>query len=104
MEDHQTFEQDCLQLLREQTEGRTVNRRGFLSALAILGIAPELFRLTPAYAQSQEIVVVNFGGHPATAITKAWAAPFNKTASGKAVVDGSGPSSAKMKAMVDSGK
>ena len=38
------------------------------------------------------------------AMTKAWADPFNKTSAVKAVVDGSGPSSAKMKAMVESGK
>ena len=101
---HQTFEQDCLTLLREQLEGRTVNRRAFLSALAILGVAPELFRLTPAHAQSKEIVVVNFGGDAVPAMTKAWAEPFNKTSAIKAVVDGSGPSSAKMKAMVESGK
>src|SRR4051794_29165539 len=104
MHDHQTFEQDCLQLLREQTEGRTVNRRGFLSALAILGISPGLFRLTPAHAQSKEIVVVNFGGDAVGAMTKAWADPFNKSSNVKAVIDGSGPTSTKMKAMVESGK
>ena len=104
METNQSFEQDCLQLLREQTEGRTVNRRGFLSALALLGIAPGLFRLTPAYGQSKEMVVVNFGGDAVTAMTKAWAEPFNKTSNIKAVIDGSGPTSAKIKAMVESGK
>ena len=96
----QTFEQDCIELLREQTDGRTFDRRAFLSALAILGVAPELFRLTPAHAQSKEIVVVNFGGDAVPAMTRAWADPFNKTSAVKAVVDGSGPSSAKMKAMV----
>ena len=59
MQEHQTFQQDCLDLLRGETEGRTVDRRGFLSALAILGISPALFRLTPARAQTKEIVVVN---------------------------------------------
>jgi putative spermidine/putrescine transport system substrate-binding protein len=104
MHDHQTFQQDCLALLREQVEGRAFNRRAFLSALAILGLSPALFRLTPAHAQSKEIVVVNFGGDAVPAMTKAWADPFNKTSAVKAVVDGSGPSSAKMKAMVESGK
>jgi hypothetical protein len=46
MQSHQTFEQDCMELLRTQTEGRTFDRRAFLSALAILGVAPELFRLS----------------------------------------------------------
>jgi putative spermidine/putrescine transport system substrate-binding protein len=100
----QTFQEDCLDLLRQQTEGHLVNRRGFLSTLAVLGVSPALFRLTPAHAQSREIVVVNYGGDAVTAMTQAWADPFNKTATVKAVVDGAGPSSAKMKAMVDSGK
>lgn len=104
MEEHQTFQQDCLQLLRQQAEGRIVDRRRFLSALAILGVAPEVFRFTPAHAQSTEIVVVNFGGDAVTAMTKAWAEPFNKTSNVKAIIDGSGPTSAKMKAMVESGK
>ena len=41
----QTFQEDCLDLLRQQTEGRTVNRRAFLSTLAVLGVSPALFRL-----------------------------------------------------------
>ena len=100
----QTFQEDCLDLLREQTEGRRVDRRSFLSTLAVLGVSPALFRLTPAHAQARELVVVNFGGDAVTAMTKAWADPYNKNATLKAVIDGSGPSSAKMKAMVESGK
>ncbi len=100
----QSFQEDCLELLREKTEGQLVNRRAFLSTLAVLGVSPALFRLTPAQAQPRELVVVNFGGDAVTAMTKAWADPYNKTATLKAVIDGSGPSSAKMKAMVESGK
>lgn len=100
----QTFQEDCLDLLRQQTEGRLVNRRSFLATLAVLGVSPALFKLTPAHAQVKEIVVVNYGGDAVTAMNQAWAEPFNKTAAIKAVIDGAGPSSAKMKAMVDSGK
>jgi putative spermidine/putrescine transport system substrate-binding protein len=100
----QTFQEDCLDLLRQQTEGRTVSRRSFLSTLAVLGVSPALFKLTPAHAQAREIVVVNWGGDAVAAMTKAWAEPFNKTSALKALVDGSGPSSAKIKAMVESGK
>jgi putative spermidine/putrescine transport system substrate-binding protein len=100
----QTFPEDCLDLLRQQTEGRVVNRRSFLSTLAVLGVSPALFRLTPANAQARELVVVNYGGDAVSAMTKAWADPYNKTATLKAIVDGSGPNSAKMKAMVESGK
>lgn len=100
----QTFQEDCIDLLRERTEGRPVHRRSFLSALAVLGVSPALFRLTPAHAQAKEIVVVNFGGDAVPAMTKAWADPFNKTSAIKAVIDGAVPTSAKMKAMVESGK
>ena len=100
----QTFQEDCVELLRERTEGRTVNRRAFLSTLAALGVSPALFRLTPAHAQAREIVVVNFGGDAVPAMQKAWADPFNKTSRIKAVIDGAVPTSAKMKAMVESGK
>ena len=104
MDQIQTFQEDCLDLLREQIDGRPVDRRRFLGVLAILGISPALFRLTPAYAQAREIVVANFGGDAVTAMTQAWADPFNRTSAIKAVIDGAGPSSAKMKAMVESGK
>lgn len=100
----ETFQQDCVELLRERTEGRTVNRRAFLSALAALGVSPALFRLTPAHAQAKELVVVNFGGDAVPAMQKSWADPFNKTSAVKAVIDGAVPTSAKIKAMVESGK
>jgi len=100
----QTFQEDCIDLLRQQTEGRRVNRRSFLSTLAVLGVSPLLFRLTPAHAETKEIVVVNFGGDAVTAMTQAWADPFNKTSAVKAIVSGAGPNSARMKAMVESGK
>jgi len=101
----QTFAEDCIELLRERTEGKLVERRSFLAALAVLGVSPALFRLTPAAAQAKEIVVVNWGGDAVGAMTKAWAEPFVKQPGApKVVVDGSGPSSAKIKAMVESGK
>ena len=100
----ETFQQDCIELLKEQTEGRAVNRRRFLSVIAGLGVSPLVCRLSPAHAQAKEIVVVNWGGDAVAAMTKAWAEPFNAKGGLKAVVDGAGPSSAKIKAMVESGK
>src|SRR4029079_13593426 len=44
------------------------------------------------------------GGDAGPRGRRAGADPFNRTSAVKAVVDGSGPSSAKMKAMVESGK
>ncbi|MBL8707064.1 MAG: ABC transporter substrate-binding protein [Rhodospirillales bacterium] len=101
----QHFAEDCAALLRERTEGKTVDRRRFLQALAVLGVSPVLARLTPAHAQAKEVFIVNWGGDAVAAMTKAWAEPYMKTAgAAKAIVDGGGPSSAKIKAMVESGK
>ncbi len=98
------FVADCLALLRRETQGRKVHRRRFLGALALLGVAPAGLRLTPAHAASDELVIVNWGGDAVPAFEEVWAAPFNAAQSDmEAVVDGAGPTSGKIKAMVESG-
>jgi putative spermidine/putrescine transport system substrate-binding protein len=97
------FVRDCLSVLREKTEGRLVHRRRFLAALAVLGVAPLGLRLTQAHAASDELVVVNWGGDALETYKKAWVDPFNASTGGHAVLDGSGPSSGRIKAMVESG-
>lgn len=102
--EHQEFRDDCLAILRRETEGKRVHRRRFLQALAMLGAIPAGLRLTPAHAQSSEIVVVNWGGDAVPAYDAIWAQPFNAANPGaKALINGSGPSSGKIKAMVESG-
>src|SRR5215813_12181687 len=71
----QTFQQDCIELLKEQTEGRAVNRRHFLAVLAALGVSPLVCRLSPAHAQAKEIVVVNWGGDAVAAMTRPGRSP-----------------------------
>src|SRR5262245_36862217 len=73
----QTFQQDCIELLKEQTAGRPVNRRHFLAVLAALGVSPLVCRLSPAHAQAKEIVVVNWGGDAVAGVKKVWAESFN---------------------------
>lgn len=98
------FVADCLRLLRQRTEGTLVHRRRFLSALAVLGAAPVALRFTPAHAASDELVIVNWGGDAVPAFEQAWAKPFMQAHDGtEAIVEGAGPSSGKIKAMVESG-
>jgi putative spermidine/putrescine transport system substrate-binding protein len=97
------FVRDCLSVLREKTQGKLVHRRRFLGALAMLGVAPAGLRLTRAHAASDELVVVNWGGDALETYEKAWVGPFNAGSNGKAILDGSGPSSGRIKAMVESG-
>ncbi len=102
--EHQEFRQDCFAILRETTEGKTVHRRHFLQALAALGAIPAGLRLTPASAATNEIVIVNWGGDAVAAYEDVWAKPFNAANAGaNAIINGSGPTSGKIKAMVESG-
>lgn len=98
----QSFQEDCIALLRERTEGREVDRRSFLAMATALGVSSALFQIRPASAAADEIVVVNWGGDAISAFTDAFVAPYNaKTEGPKAVVLGDGPSSGKIRAMVD---
>lgn len=103
--DHQEFRDDCIAILREQTEGKRVHRRRFLQSLALLGLVPASLRFTPvAHAASGELVVVNWGGDAVPAYEDIWAKPFNAANPGtKAIISGAGPTSGKIKAMVESG-
>jgi putative spermidine/putrescine transport system substrate-binding protein len=104
MEKIQTFAEDCVELLKERTQGRKIERRSFLTMAAALGVSPALYSLRPAFASSDEIVVINWGGDAIAAFTDAFVAPYNaKTKGPKGVVLGEGPSSGKIRAMVDSG-
>jgi putative spermidine/putrescine transport system substrate-binding protein len=102
----QDYRGDFIAILKEETQGRTVHRRRFLQTLALFGVSASAVRFAaPANAQaSKEIVVVNWGGDAVKQYDEIWAQPFNKANPGlKAIVDGTGPTSGKIKAMVDSG-
>lgn len=99
------FQEDLVKILVEKSSKDPVPRRLFLKTVATLGISPLLFKMTPAFAGSDELVIVNWGGDAVTAHKSAWAKRFEKKfPNSKAVIDGSGPSSGKIKAQVESGK
>ncbi|MGI9382411.1 MAG: ABC transporter substrate-binding protein [Methyloligellaceae bacterium] len=108
--DHQehhdeSFQEDLLKILIEKSSKDPVPRRLFLKTAAYLGVSAALYRMTPAFAGQNELVVVNWGGDAVTAHKKAWVSRFAKTQKDtKVIIDGSGPSSGKIKAMVQSGK
>jgi putative spermidine/putrescine transport system substrate-binding protein len=77
-----------------------MNRRGFLSALAVLGLVPMPFGDALA-ANRSEILIANWGGLATDAFMKAWAATELQRNGMKLVIDGSGPSAGKIRAMVD---
>jgi putative spermidine/putrescine transport system substrate-binding protein len=96
MKEQQTFAQDCVEIACEELRAGRLSRRDFALALAALGIGG------PAFAQGtpKEIVLVNWGGDAVKAFTEAFVEPYQKKTGGKMVIDGSGPTNGKMKAMV----
>src|SRR5258708_7840707 len=90
---------------QELTEGRRWDRGTFLSMCAILGVSATTARLTPASAATQEIVLVNWGGDSVSGMQAAFVDPFVKARPDtKMVIDGAGPASGKVRAMVRRGK
>ena len=99
------FQKDLMEILIEKSSRDPVPRRLFLKTAAFLGISSALYKITPAFAGQNEIVVVNWGGDAIEAKEKVWVSLYNKKyPDTKVVINGSGPSSGKIKAMVESGK
>lgn len=105
MTDRTDFGADCVALLRELTDGQTVDKRGFLKMAGALGLSAALFRFTPAEAADKEIVLCNWGGDAVGAMADAFAKPFDGKKLGlQTKVIGGSPSSGAIKSMVESGK
>lgn len=82
--------------------GQRIGRRDFLAMTAASGLAASAG--VPAFAQTREVVVANWGGDTGKAIIAAWMDPFTAETGIKTVNDGSGTAEGKIRAMVDSKK
>ncbi|QPC44587.1 ABC transporter substrate-binding protein [Kaustia mangrovi] len=104
-DDHKDFALDCAEIAAGRYNKGEIDRRTFLGAIAALGIIPAAasIPLRGAIAAPDEIVVVNWGGPAIEAYEEAFGIPFEKDTGIKVVIDGTGPSGGKMKAMVESG-
>ena len=108
MTDGNGFGQDFAQDLALIVDGErrlALTRRQWLNACLALGVAPAALATigrSPATAQAlKEVVVANFGGDAVKAFIEAFVVPYEKKTGGKMVIDGSGPSNGKVKAMVE---
>ena len=97
---HQTHAEDTMELLREQLAKGAIDRRRFLQFSAMI-TGTVAVGGNAAFAQGKEIVLSNAGGDAVAAMGKAWGEPFTKASGVKVTIDGTFPSSAKIKAMVD---
>lgn len=90
----QEFGQDLAQL----TTG--LNRRALLALAAATGLAPNVIGRA-ARAATPDVVLCNWGGDAIPAFTAAFAAPYAAKTGGKLILDGSGPTNGKVRAMVE---
>lgn len=88
--------------LKAATEGKMLPRRDFLAMCSALGVSSAA---ASASAQSRALVLCNWGGDATRGMTGAFIEPYMAKHPGRKVdVDGSGPASARIRLMVESGK
>jgi putative spermidine/putrescine transport system substrate-binding protein len=93
---------DAIAIAVERVRRGELDRRDLLRGLAAAGLVAIAPGVGSAQAQAREVVVVNWGGDATKHFTTAWLDPFTRDTGIRTVMDGSGPSEGKMKAMVDS--
>ncbi|GMG81567.1 ABC transporter substrate-binding protein [Paralimibaculum aggregatum] len=99
--DDDEFRRDLGEIALEKFRSGRIDRRGFLTALAAIGVAPALGN--KAFAAASEIIVCNWGGAAIDAVMAAWGTAFEAESGIPVVVDGSGPSAGKIRAQVEAG-
>jgi putative spermidine/putrescine transport system substrate-binding protein len=97
----EAYASDAIQIAQQRMRRGDLDRRTFLGALAAMGVAAGTIKA--AAAESSELVVVNFGGVAAKEYVNAYGPGCKRNTGLKMVVDGSGASPAKIRAMVDAG-
>ena len=102
MRNIQPFHADLIDMGREMHARGRISRRQLIAGMAALGVLPTALS-GQALAQAKEIVLVNWGGDAIDYFTRAWAQPYEESSGAKVIVDGSGPSQGKIRAMVESG-
>ena len=100
---YQTHAEDCGEILKEELAAGRLGRRQVLGLMAALGATSALGGLggRTASAASGELVLCNWGGDAVKAFTEAFKAHHDSSSSLKMVVEGGGPSSGKVRAMVE---
>ncbi|MBB95407.1 MAG: hypothetical protein CML68_12550 [Rhodobacteraceae bacterium] len=92
---------DIAEIAVERYKQGRLTRRGFIAAMGALGILPALN--SKVSAQAKEIVVVNWGGTAKDVLQEVMCDTYTAETGIPVVVDGSGPSAGKIRAMVESG-
>ncbi|MFD0860100.1 extracellular solute-binding protein [Roseovarius aquimarinus] len=92
---------DLIEIAAYKYREGLLTRRGFISSMMVLGALPALSG--KAMAQTKEIVVVNWGGRASEVLQEVMCDTYTAETGIPVIVDGSGPSGGKIRAMVESG-
>jgi len=92
---------DITEVAVERYKQGRLTRRGFIAAMGALGVLPALG--SKAHAQAKEIIVVNWGGAAKDVLQEVLCDTYTAETGIPVIVDGSGPSAGKIRAMVESG-
>jgi putative spermidine/putrescine transport system substrate-binding protein len=97
----ETFAADAVKIAMERFQSGQIDRRTLLTALGALGLVA-VARPGVSYAQAKEVVLCNWGGAAVEAFQKAYGEPFTKKSGIKVAIDGAGPTTGAVRAMVES--
>lgn len=98
------FLKDCLGRLEEAHDAGRIDRRSFLKAAALLGVAPLALRAGSAEAAGGDLVFVNWGGDASKAYDTAFSKGYTKATGVAVKQDGTGPTEGGITAQFKSGK
>lgn len=101
MNQSQSFSADCAELLAERYRLGKISRRDMLAALGALGLGPVVLGSRSARAAVPDVVMANSGGDSSKWLAATFGAHYEKVTGGKMIMDGSGPSNGKVRAMVE---
>lgn len=103
MRTSKTCSSELLELAVDQYHRHQIDRRTLLKALGVFGLTATFYRSGPVFGQVKELVMVNWGGPAIEAYHDAFAPLFEKETGLDLVIDGTGPTAGKVRAMVDAG-
>jgi putative spermidine/putrescine transport system substrate-binding protein len=99
----ESFAADAAKIALEKFERGLVDRRTLLAALGGLGLVAVL-RPGASFAAAKEVVLCNWGGAAVEAFQKAFGEPFTAKSGIKVAIDGAGPTTGAIRAMVEAGQ
>ena len=97
------FKRDLAEIAAHKLREGRITKRGFLTAMGALGVIPMIGMGTKAKAAPDELVIVNWGGKAADIIKEVLGDTYKEATGIDVVIDGSGPSAGRIRAMVESG-